>query len=153
MEEEEEEDEELEGWPFPAGDPFDPQQPQPARRPAPTDSMPPATEDAQTLQAEIERQARAAEKRAQAQEAEARARARQAREVRPARRLAALIGWEVESRPPPSSIAAEQSMQVRRLTEFTRRGFVVRRKGLRLLDLGSATHVTEQAGDCVDYWN
>jgi len=89
--EEEEEDEELGGWPFPSGgDPFE--QPQPARRPAPTDSMPPATEDARTLLADTERQARAAEKRAQAQEAEARQRARQAREVRPARRVAALIG-------------------------------------------------------------
>ena len=88
--EEEEDEEEEGGWPFPSGDPFD--RPQPARRPTPTDALPPATADAQTLLAEVEQQARAAEKRAQAKEAEARARARQARQMRPAGRVSALIG-------------------------------------------------------------
>jgi hypothetical protein len=91
--EEEEDDEEWGGWPFPSGDPFEQPQAKPVtRRADATEAMPPATTDAQILLAEIERQARGAEQRAQAQEAEARARQRQARQVRPARSVAKLIG-------------------------------------------------------------
>ena len=79
LEEEEEVDEEWGGWPFPSGDPFEQPQAKPvARRVAPTEAMPPATTDAQILLAEIER--------------EASARQRQARQVRPARSVAELIG-------------------------------------------------------------
>ncbi len=93
LEEEEEVDEEWGGWPFPSGDPFEQPQAKPvARRVASTEAMPPATTDAQILLAEIERQASAAEQRAQTQEDEASARQRQARQVRPARSVAELIG-------------------------------------------------------------
>ena len=93
LEEEEEVDEEWGGWPFPSGDPFEQPQAKPvARRVAPTEAMPPATTDAQILLAEIERQASAAAQRAQTQEDEASARQRQARQVRPARSVAELIG-------------------------------------------------------------
>lgn len=99
----EEDEEEWGGWPFPSADPFEPQ-----KKPVRKQAEMPTTAEGQILLQDLERQAAEAERQAELQASVARTYEQKARKVQPAQRVTKLLrdrqqklaGGPVAKRPP-----------------------------------------------------